>query len=226
MAGATQRIRRFLHPFGLALYLVGLYTGPGCSKTALEKTPDLSRTWICDDGADEAMRLRDHETGILLHQQVLEKDPGNGLAYYHLGYAYGQIGNHLKEAFYYEKAIHLGLKRESIFFNLGMAYGELNQTKESIHAFKKALDINPTSADSHFGLAVAYQTSLAYKLAEKEFLEAIRMDPVHLEARLYLSALYADMGELQKALNQLRKVLEIDPTNKRARELLDRIDRE
>jgi len=226
MPGHIRRSFEFVYVSSLVVCLAGLLSGAGCSKGALEKRPDLLKTWTCDQQADKAMERHDYEAGILLHQRILEKEPANGLALYHLGYAYGQRGNRDKEVFYYEEAIARGFEQEGIFFNLGMAYGELNQIEDSIHAFKKALDINSDSADNHFGLAMAYQRRVADKLAEEEFLRAIKMDPAHVDARLYLSMLYADMGELQKAEGQLRKILEIDPAHRRAREFLERIERE
>jgi tetratricopeptide (TPR) repeat protein len=210
----------------LAFALSAVCVGAGCSKVFLGKKPDVEENWTCDNEADEAMKRTDYAAGIFLHERFLEKDPENALALYHLGYAYGQIGEHLSEVAHYEKAIAFGYKRDLIFFNLGMAYGELDQTQKSINAFKQALEMNPDSADNHLGLAMAYQKSAADKLAEEEFLKAIDIDPQQVEARLLLSLLYADWGELQKAADQLREVLEIDPTNARARKFLERIERE
>ena len=226
MSGRIQRIFQFVYLPGLALCLAGLLSGAGCSREILVKEPVLEKTWTCDKEADDAMKRNNYEAGILLHQRFLEKEPGNGLALYHLGYAYGQTGNHMMEVFYYERAVDLGFRKDRIFFNLGMTYGELNQVENSIRAFKKALDINPHSAEAHFGLALAYQMSVVDNLAEEEFLKAIELDPTHVDARLYLSNLYADMGALQKAAEQLRNILEIDPTDRRAREFLERIEKE
>ena len=210
----------------LAFCLAGLLTSIGCSKGFLGKGTDIDKRWICDEEADNAMRRQDYDAGIFLHQRFLEKEPDNGFALYHLGYAYGQTGDHLMEISYYEKAIEVGFQEKLIYFNLGMAYGELNQGEESIRAFREALDLDPGSADSHFGIAMAYQRNCNEELAEEEFLQAIKIDPGHLDARLYLSMLYADMGDLQKASDQLRKILKIDPTNKIAREFLERIEKE
>ena len=210
----------------IAFCLAGLLASIGCSKGFYGKRTDIDKRWTCDEEADNAMQRQDYEAGIFLHQQLLEKDPDNGFALYHLGYAYGQTGDHLKEISCYEKAIEVGFQGELIYFNLGMAYGELNQGEKSIRAFKKALDLDPGSADNHFGIAMAYQRNSDEKMAEEEFLKAIKIDPGHLDARLYLSMLYADMGDLQKAGDQLRKILEIDPTNNIAREFLERIEKE
>jgi len=226
MLTKTSRIIQFVYISSVTFCLAALCSGAGCSKGYVGKGPAREKTWTCDEQADEAMRCYDYEAAILLHRRFLEKEPANGLALYHLGYAYGQTGSHEKEVLYYEKAAAVGFEEAHIFFNLGMAYGELNRVEDSVRAFKKALDIDPDSADGHFGLALAYQRSLADRLAEKEFLEAIKIDPAHVDARLYLSLLYADMGELRKATEQLRTILEIDPSHRGAREFLERIEME
>ena len=212
---------------GLVFCLLALCVGVGCLKATLGKRSGPAKPWTCDKQADDALKGHNYETSILLHQGFLEKEPENALALYHLGYAFGETEEDLKEVFYYNKAIALGFEANGIFFNLGMAYGELNESEKSVAAFKKALEINPDSADNHYGLAMAYyQSGLADKLAEEEFLKAIKIDPGHVDARLYLSILYADIGELQRAEDQLRKILEIDSTHRSARELLERIEHE
>jgi len=226
MFGSIHKIFQVVYISSLIFSLAGMLSGVGCSKGIDVKKPISEKTWTCDKAADEAMKQHDYGVAILLHHSLLRKEPANGLALYHLGYAYGQTGDHQKEALYYEQAIDLGFKEDSIFFNLGMAYGELDQIENSIYAFNKALNINPDNADSHFGLAIAYQRSVADALAEEEFLKAIEIDPAHVSSRLYLSLLYADMGELQKADEQLRKILEIDPAHRGALEFLKRIRKE
>ena len=210
----------------LAFALSAVCAGSGCSKVLSGKSAEPVKGWTCDKEADEAMKRNDYEAGISLHERFLEKEPENALALYHLGYAYGQIGEHLREVSYYEKAIALGFTEEGMFFNMGMTYCELGKVEKATSAFKEALKINPGSANNHFGLGMAYHITVTNGLAEEELLKAIEIDPRHADARLLLSLLYADWGELQKAAGQLRRVLEIDPTNDRARKFLERIEKE
>lgn len=217
--------KKIVDSIALAFCLAGLLFSTGCSKGILGRGPDADKVWICDETADNAMRRQDYEAGIFLHQRLLKNQPENALALYHLGYAYGQTGEHESEVSCYEKAITLGLKEDRIFFNLGMAYGELSEWKKSIPAFQSALTIDPDNADNHFGLALAYQGSFADQSAEEEFLKAIKINPEHLDAHLYLSMLYADHGDLQKARSQLRTILQVDPNHRIAREFLESIDR-
>jgi len=221
-----KSFRLWISLCGLMFSLSAVCVGAGCSKVLSGKSAEPVKGWTCDKEADEAMKRNDYEAGISLHERFLEKEPENALALYHLGYAYGQIGEHLREVSYYEKAIALGFREEGMFFNMGMTCCEIGQAEKATSAFKEALKINPGSADNHFGLGMAYHITVTNGLAEEELLKAIEIDPRHADARLLLSLLYADWGELQKAAGQLRKVLEIDPTNDRARKFLERIEKE
>ena len=128
----------------------------------------------------------DIEEAILLHEKFLESAPDNALALYHVGYAYGLTGNHLKEAAFYNRAIALGLKNEQIYFNLGMAYGESNRPDQAIQAFLSGLEINPASLDNRFGLAMAYDQKGDSQKAVAELKKILRIDPSYSPARQWL----------------------------------------
>jgi tetratricopeptide (TPR) repeat protein len=227
LRGSSQPIHQgHIYALGILGCLIALCLCAGCAKRDMVKESVPVTRWTCDREADEAMKRHDYQEAIRLHQKILETEPDNALALYHLGYAYGQTGNHEQEVFFYERAAVFGFTEGNIFFNLGMAYGELNRIEEAIESFQKALTLDPDSADNHFGLALAYQRSVADRQAEEEFLKAIELDPAHVEARLYLSMLYADRGEMEKAAQQLRDILKIDPSNSGAREFLKRIEGE
>ena len=227
MSWPNKKGLKFLLLLSFIFVLFGIWAGTGCSRKMAQTGPAFNNAWVCRDDADRAMKQHNYQAAILLHESLLETDTTNALAFYHLGYTFGQIGDHEKEVFHYEKAIALGFRTDQIFLNLGLAYGDLNEIEKSLIAFKKSLEVNPESADSHFGLAIAYfRHGSADKLAEEEFLKTIDLDPRHLDARLYLSILYADRGEIEKAGRQLRTIIQIDPTNERARNLLEKIDKE
>jgi len=219
MKGPRYRLFRVTCLSGLGFCLAGILLCPGCSTG-----PFGHRAWTCDEQADNAMGRQDYEAGIVLHERLLKEAPDNGLAWYHLGYAYGQTGDHAKEVSCYEKAVGLGFHEGRIFFNLGMAYGELHEADKAIGVFTKAVHKAPDRADNYFGLAMARQSNLEDEEAEEGFLKAIEIDPRHLDARLHLGALYRDKGNLRKARDEFRKILEIDPTHSLAAELLRSIE--
>jgi len=177
--------------------------------------------WSCDPQADRAMREKDYLNSILFHQRLLEKEPQNALALYHLGYSYGQKGDHEIEVLYYERAKAAGYIEGSFYFNMGMAYGEIGKEREAITCFKKAISLNPNLPDNYLGLGLAYsRTPGGDELAEEAFLKAISMDPGFLYARLCLGRFYAGRKKVGEAKEQLYKILEIDPENSDARDLL------
>jgi len=121
MAQHIRKILWFASMLGKAACIAALLFAFGCSKGAIKKEGDFTKTWDCDRQADEAMKRHDYDAAIYLHERLLEKEPQNALALYHLGYTYGRTGHHLKEVSYYEKAIAFGFKRNHIFFNLGIS---------------------------------------------------------------------------------------------------------
>ncbi len=159
MSEFRQKAVRVAYLAAVHCSLVGLGLTFGCAGGAFSgaRSVNTDMNWVCNDRADRAIQRGDTERGIVLHEAFVAKYPENGLALYHLGYAYGRAGNQLKEAAYYEKAIALGFESDSVFFNLGMAYLDLDQRAKSIKAFHLATITDPVGADSHFGLAIAYQ---------------------------------------------------------------------
>ena len=175
--------------YTLSFFILSLAQGAGCSSAHIEKPPVTKNKMTCDLQADQAIENNDYETGIRLHQQLLEKEPENPLALYHLGYAYGHMGDHQKEVFYYEQAIALGLKDESIFYNLGLAYGDLDQLEKAIQAFKKAIAIEPQSLDARFDLSRLYIAIGNFQEARRQLRQILEIDPSYMEARELLDSI-------------------------------------
>ena len=173
----------------LLFFFFSLAQGAGCSRVSVEKPLVTQKKLTCDIQADKAIEDDDYETGIRLHLRLLEKEPENPLALYHLGYAYGHMGDHQKEVFYYEQAIALGLKDESIFYNLGLAYGDLDQLEKAIQAFKKAIAIEPQSLDARFDLSRLYIAIGNFQEARRQLRQILEIDPSYMEARELLDSI-------------------------------------
>ena len=170
-------------------FLFSLVQGAGCTQVPAEKPPRSEKTLTCDPLADEAIEEDDYETGIRLHQQLLEKEPENRLALYHLGYAYGHMGDHQKEVFYYEQAIALGLKDESVFYNLGLAYGDLDQLENAIHAFKEAIAIEPGNLNVRYDLSRLYIATGDFQKARDQLHQILKVDPSNMDAKELLDSI-------------------------------------
>ena len=202
---------------GIALWLLLA----GCAGLA-PRAPQQATPWRCDPEADAALNREAYQLGIRLHEQFLRKHPDNALAWYHLGYAFGQTGDHAREIACYQKARELGYTHDDgLFFNAGMAWLELNRLPQALEAFEQALALNPEGADNHFGLALAHEAAGDNQAAEARFRQAISLDPAHLDARLHLAMHFIGRGNRTDALAQLQAVLAQDPQNPQARQLLE-----
>ena len=175
--------------FPLLIFFFSLVQGAGCSRVTVEKSPATQKNMTCDPHADKAIEDDDYETGIRLHLQLLQKEPENRQALYHLGYAYGHVGDHQKEVFYYEQAIALGLKDESIFYNLGLAYVDLDQMENAVHAFKKAIEIDPGNLNVRYDMSRLYVALGDFQDARDQLLQILKIDPSYPEARELLDSI-------------------------------------
>ncbi len=192
-----------LLPFALVLAV-------GCQSLQQWSKSQPEDRWICPEYADLPLRQGRFDEAIEQHLQVLSQDPDNGLAHYHLGYAYGQIGFHDDEAAEYLKAVDLGLVKGDLYYNLGMAYMELEDYGRAEQAFLRAVDIEPDCGENHRGLGVAYY------YAQEHFYEAISScrqattlepdDPDSWHCLAVASAKADEVGESWTAVKQLRKL--------------------
>lgn len=216
--GARMRKFNIKNLSAVFIFSLLLFQYYGCGSN-FKKKAVTETTFSCDPEADRALKEMEFEKSIRLHMDFIEKNPENGLPYYHMGYIYSRLGDHEREIDYYRKAVERGYLKSGILFNLGMAYGEVGKFDECIRTFKQAIDLEPGKQDNHFGLALAYRKMSRNKEAENEFKKVIEINPENTEAMYLLGELYLDTGEKKKAENQLESILKVDPESEAALDL-------
>ena len=134
-------------------------------------------TWeaVCDVGADYALGLENYPETIRLHQEVLTTHPGNALAHYHLGFAYGMSGRKTDEISEYLAAAKLGLDKWDLFLNLGLAYLGRNDRPNAIKALQTAVLLGPEHPEAHYNLAIAYEEGNRLREALQEVIVSLRL---------------------------------------------------
>jgi tetratricopeptide (TPR) repeat protein len=189
----------------------------GCAALAPQT---MQRDRVCDDAADAAVERQDWNEARIRHQALLQDDPGNCLAIYHLGYIYGQLDDRVEEARHYERAVQCGLDTDDLlFYNLGMAYGEMSLLEEALAAFERAVALNPQNAENFFGLGLIAQADGQTERALSALVKAVDIDPHHWEARIILTRIYLDKGQLAAARIHLDKLRGSVPDNDEVVEL-------
>ncbi len=172
---------------------------------------------VCDPLADYYLGMEDYPQAIRRHEIVIKEHPNNGLAYYHLGFAYGITGDHRAELADYQKAVELGLSDWQLFLNLGLLYLDGDRLDDATAVLRLATLLGPYHPETHFNLALAYERTGTYLLAEQEILLSLRLDPNQLDARNQLGVIYADEGNFERAHEEWTDLMESNPNYSPAR---------
>jgi tetratricopeptide (TPR) repeat protein len=166
---------------------------------------------VCDPLADYFLGMEDYNEAIRRHQVVIRHDPSNALAHYHLGFAYGETGQHGKELAEYQKAISLGLDDWQLFLNLGLLYLENGQVRDASAVLQLATLLGPERPETHFNLALAYERLGQLPEAEQEDLLSLQIDPSQPDARNTLGAIYAEEGNFPRANQEWTELVSSNP---------------
>lgn len=200
--------------FWLTAMMILLFWAGGCTSMGTTSSAPGQTEWRCDEIADASVDRQDWDLALSGHLALLERDPSNCLAIYHLGYIQGKLGDRQQEAVQYEKAIQCGLDTDDrLYFNLGMAYGEMNLMDEALSAFERAVSLNRTNAENFFGMGLVAKWAGDIDRAEAALIQAVDLDPRHWEARILLTRIYLDEGRLDTAQPHLEQLLENIPEN-------------
>jgi tetratricopeptide (TPR) repeat protein len=154
---------------------------------------------VCDPLADYALGMEDYPAAVKLHQEVLRKHPGLAVAYYHLGFAYGVLGDHNQELRDYRKAVEFGLSDWALFLNLGRLYLESNHLDQASDAFRLATLLAPYRPETHYNLGLVYERLGRFHKAEQEILLSLRLEPDQTDARNTLGIIYAEERNFARA---------------------------
>lgn len=188
----------------LALIALVLQSPIGARASAQSSSSDEQ---VCDPLADYFLGMEDYPEAIRRHRVVIDNDPTNALAHYHLGFAYGVVGQHREELAEYQKAIGLGLNDWQLFLNLGLLYLESGQTRDATEVLRLAALLGPERPETHFNLALAYEKRGALAQAEQEALLSLRIDPSQPDARNTLGAIYAEEGNYVRASQEWNELV-------------------
>jgi Flp pilus assembly protein TadD len=167
---------------------------------------------VCDPLADYYLGIEDYPRAIRQHQLVIEGHHDEALAYYHLGFAYGMIGDHRRELDDYQKAVALGLNNWELFLNLGLAYMEAGRLDSAGAVLRMAALMGPSQPQSHYNLGLVYERQGISQKAEQELLLSLRLDPNQDDARNELGVIYAEEGDYERAHREWADLADSNPS--------------
>jgi tetratricopeptide (TPR) repeat protein len=183
---------------------------------------------VCDPIADFYLGTENYPQAIQSHLVVLQRDPENALAYYHLGFAYGMAGDHRHELDDYRKAVALGLSNWDLFLNMGLLYMENGGLDSASQTLQLAALLAPSRPETHFNLGLLDERLGMYQKAEQEILLSLRIDPNQDDARNTLGVIYAEQGNYERAHQEWTDLIKSNPDYAPARanlSILNRMER-
>ncbi len=183
---------------------------------------------ICDPVADFYLGIENYPEAIRRHLLIVHAHPEDALAYYHLGFAYGMVGDHRHELADYQKAAGLGLSNWDLFLNMGLAYMESGRLDSASQALQLAALLAPYRPETHYNLGLLDERLGMYQKAEQEVLLSLKIDPNQDDVRNTLGVIYAEQGNYQRAHQEWTDLIKSHPGYAPARAnltILDRIER-
>ncbi|MHB8383867.1 MAG: tetratricopeptide repeat protein [Candidatus Binataceae bacterium] len=183
---------------------------------------------VCDPLADYFLGMEDYPEAIRRHRTVIQQHPSNALAHYHLGFAYGLMGEHSLELSEYQKAISLGLDDWQLFLNLGLLYLDNGQLRDATEVLRLSTLLGPDHPEPHFNLGLAYEKRGMLQAAEQQMLLSLEIDPDQVDAHNTLGAIYAEEGKYMRASQEWTEIVQANPDYAPARanlNILERVER-
>jgi len=154
---------------------------------------------ICDVGADYSLGVEDYSEAIRRHVDVISKHPDNALAHYHLGFAFGMVGDRIAELREYQRAASMGLRNWDLYLNLGLEQVEIGDLDAATKNLRRAVLFGADHPQSHLNLALVDEQRGILAEAEHETIAALRFNPEQADARNLLGVIYAQEGKTASA---------------------------
>ena len=153
-----------------------------------------------------AEKKQDIEVALWHFQMVLESEPANQTANWHLGKLYLQTEDYDKAAEHLARAIKTNSKNNDIAADYGFALIGVKQYDQAAETFKKINKAQPDSPKAKFGLGCALQGLGDLANSEKEFRAALKIRPDSVEILQKLALLLAaDKTKTTEAAELYRK---------------------
>jgi tetratricopeptide (TPR) repeat protein len=200
--------RGLVLPALMILYLMTI--AARCRSVPRPEPTATADRWVCPEFADLPLRLGLYEEAVKEHRRVLLEEPGNALAHFHLGYAYGQVGAHQLEVTEYERAVDLGLAREDLFYNLGMAYAEVGALDKAEQALSRAVTMAPANSDNRRALGMVYYEHHLFQEAIASCERATLLEPKNPHAWHCLALALAGASKMEDSMAAVAQVRQLD----------------
>ncbi len=154
---------------------------------------------------------------------VIEDNPGDVLAYNHLGAIYAKRGDHKKALQTYWKGLQVDQNHPVLHYNSALSFLAQGKFDEARNSYENALRAKPGWPDAMNGLAELYIQERDFPDAQELINQALKINPENINLMVTQGRLYVKRGNYNEAESIYRSVLEKRPTDSNVMGRLERV---
>ncbi|NOR21852.1 MAG: tetratricopeptide repeat protein, partial [Candidatus Aminicenantes bacterium] len=147
-------------------------------------------------------------------ERAVELDPTFAVAYLHLAWAYGELGNTKARNEAYEKAKTFSAKstdKERLLIEATYARAIERDPEKRFRLLKQIANKYPKEKRIHYDLGFYYEGKKQFDKAIEEYKEALRLDPDYGYAINQIAYTYVEMGDFEKAIEYFKRYASVSP---------------
>ncbi|MFN0171944.1 MAG: tetratricopeptide repeat protein [Bryobacteraceae bacterium] len=169
---------------------------------------------VADPSAEglKALEAKDYSAAVNHFQRVVQADPKDYAAHFHLGLAHSLL-NHTESAIAaYQQVLQLKPGLYEAELNLGVLFLSAKKPAEALPLLEGAAARKPDQFRPRYYWAEALLETGDAAKAAPVYVEALKLDPKSASAELGLGRAMARQKRLDEAAPHFRKAAELDPT--------------
>jgi tetratricopeptide (TPR) repeat protein len=145
--------------------------------------------------------------------KLLAAYPGNHMYLEMAAKAYGQVGDHQREAEYWEKYVDHAPIPVTACPQLGQAYQKQGKQKEALDSFQRCLAFDPENTDSIFFFAHALEMDGQTDRAAELYERGLKIAPKYTDLQIGLARVELRQGKVRQAKQTIMPTLTRTPPN-------------
>lgn len=153
------------------------------------------------------------EKSAFLHQQLVDRNPYNALAWFNLGTAFQGLKKYKDAAEAYEFCIAIDEKFEAAYRNLADVYIRLNWYEKAIESLEKNLELGKPEDVLYEAMGHCFERQKDFPRARHFYQEALRLNPADDSVFYRIGETYMKEKEWEKAAKSYSTALSLNKNN-------------
>lgn len=150
------------------------------------------------------------------YQQAIMINPNDADAYYNLGLALSEVGQHDEALMQYENAIQRDPRCAAAYNNMGVIWKERENLQNALWYYGRALEANPNFSQALTNVGVVCNILGRPTEAHMYLLRAVEVAPNYPEAYNNLGVHFRDLGKVRESIEMYDRCVKLDRNSKNA----------